>query len=73
MAGVSLVQAKEMLSNWLAADVATSKGQSYSIDGVQVTRVDARTITEKIKYYSGLVRSLERGGSRVVRVVPRDL
>lgn len=66
-----------MLSTWLAAEVGVAKGQSYSIEGMSVTRADLRTIAERVKYWRTEVdRLLSSGGStgpRVRRVIPRDL
>ena len=71
MAGLTLAQAQQHLSEWLAADTAVSKGQSYSIGARAFSRADAAEITEKIKFWQTQVNKLSRGGSRTRRVVPR--
>ncbi len=76
MSELTLAQAQENLSAWIAADLAVSKGQSYSIGGRSMTRADAKAITEKIKFWQNLVNSLTAGsggGLTVKRVMPRDL
>ncbi len=74
MAGMTETQAQELLDLWIAADKAVATGQSYTIGGRSLTRANAEEITNKIKFYSGLVAELGRGGSATVRrVVPRDL
>lgn len=76
MAELTLTQAKENLSAWIAADLAVSKGQSYSIGGRSMTRTDAKEITAKIKFWQNMVTALTSstaGGLTVKRVMPRDL
>jgi hypothetical protein len=70
---ITLAQAKSLLAQWLAADAALANGQAYNIGDISVTKVDGRIVTEKIKYYSGLVQSLSGGGPRMKRIVPRSL
>ena len=57
---VTLAQAQTALSNWLAADVAVSSGQEYSLAGRSFTRVDAEQIRENINYWSRIEASLLR-------------
>lgn len=68
MAGITLAQAEAQLATWLAADTAVASGQSYSIGGRQLTRADAKAITEKIEYWNGQVQKLSRGGNGGMRV-----
>lgn len=73
MAGITLVQAQTQLAAWLEADAAVAQNQSYSIAGRSLSRADAATITEKIKYWNGMVKQLEanaQGRRRTVYVVP---
>lgn len=74
MSGITQDQAQTALDAWIAADLAVSRGQSYTIGGRSLTRADANVITDKIKFYSGLVAEIGRGGSGTVRrALPRDL
>lgn len=50
--------AQTHLDAWLAADLAVAKGQSYSIQGRSLSRVDAETIKSQIAYWQGVVNSL---------------
>ncbi len=50
-------EAQINLDNWLTADTAIQKGQSYSVDGLSVTRADAETITAKINYWQKQVNA----------------
>lgn len=75
MAAWTLKEARTQLSLWLEADAAVATGQAYRIGTRQLTRADARAITEKIKFWRAEVERLEscRRGARVMRAVPRDL
>lgn len=75
MSALTLEQAQQLLTAWVNADLATAKGQSYQIGDVSVTRADAKTIQEKIQFYSSLVTRLSSGrsGPRVRRFIPRDI
>ena len=73
MAGITSSQAQIQLDLWIAADTTVANGQSYSIGNRSLTRADAEEITSKIKFWSGLVTKLSRGGATARRVVPRDL
>jgi hypothetical protein len=42
---------KAALAQWQAADAALAGGQSYTIDGLMLTRVDAHQVKNKITYY----------------------
>lgn len=75
MPAITLAQARAQLTSWLNASTAVAKGQSYSIDGVQFSRVNAEHIQKNIDYWSAKVNRLESGRSgapRVFNVVPRD-
>lgn len=73
MASISVAKATELLDLWLGADAAVASGQSYSIGNRSLTRADAADITEKIKFYADLCDKLSRGGTRVQKVIPRDI
>lgn len=68
MAGLTQSQAQARLDDWLAADAAVSRGQSYSIEGRSMTRADAKTIRENIVFWDGQVRRLSGNGRGGVRV-----
>ncbi len=48
---MTLDDVKKQLLAWEMADMAVAKSQSYSIDGLSLTRVDAELITKKIDYW----------------------
>lgn len=70
MAGITLSEAETQLALWLTADTAVAAGQSYSIDGRSLSRVDAGTISEKIMFWEKMVRRLDRGGIRISGATP---
>jgi hypothetical protein len=74
---MTLPEAKEMLNLWINAEKAVSTGQSYSIGGRSLTRVDLKEIREAQQYWEGEIYKLENNiksrGARVLRVIPRDL
>ncbi len=55
---MTLEEAQAILDKWIAADGAISKGQSYSVDGLSLTRVDASMITEKINFWQKKVNEI---------------
>lgn len=63
MAGITLAQAEAQLAAWIAASTAVASGQSYSIAGRSLTRVDAGEIRSTIDYWDGKVRSLTAAAS----------
>lgn len=67
MAGITLDQAQTALANWLAADAAVSKNQSYSLGGRTLSRADAREIRENISYWNRVVMRLSRGSGARIR------
>lgn len=74
MAGIDLATAQEHLEAWLAADLAVSKRQSYSINGRSLTAADAGDIRGRIEYWQGQVQRLSVPAShrrRTRYVVPR--
>ncbi len=74
---MTLPEAKEMLNLWINAEKAVSTGQSYSIGGRSLTRVDLKEIRDAQQYWEGEIYKLENNiksrGARVLRVIPRDL
>ncbi len=74
MAGITLVQAEAKLTEWLAADTAVAGGQSYSIAGRSLSRVDAGEIRQHIDYWQNWVSKLTRNaaGTRRTRYVVHE-
>ncbi|WP_022850672.1 DUF6148 family protein [Limisalsivibrio acetivorans] len=66
---MTLQTAEELLNLWIAADKAVALGQSYKVGSREVTRADADIITEKINYYSSIVRALSAPPSPRARTV----
>ena len=64
MAGITLAVADAKLQEWLAAESAVAKSQSYSIGNRSLSRVDAGEIREKIEYWNNWVTRLGGGNSR---------
>lgn len=57
---MTLLEAQEKLEMWQKAEVAVSKGQNYSIDGMSATRVDAVTIGRNIAKYQKIIVMINR-------------
>lgn len=57
---ITLAQATARLADWIAADEAVAKGQSYSIGDRSLSRVDAETIRDQIQYWSRVEAQLQR-------------
>ena len=49
MAGITTADAQAHLDEWMAADIAVTKGQAYSIGGRTLSRADAAIIRENIE------------------------
>lgn len=73
MAGITLAQAEEQLTNWLAASTAVAAKQSYRIGERVWTGADAKEIRENIKFWQDMVGTLEAstaGRGRLRTIVP---
>lgn len=69
-------EASTLRAAWMAAEIAVSTGQSYTIGGRMLTRADARHIAERLAFYDRILTGLQSGrgaGVSVFRVMPRDL
>lgn len=55
---MDLSTAQTHLDAWLAASLAVSKGQTYSIGDRSLTRTDAGTIQQQIDYWQRKVNTL---------------
>jgi len=65
---MDLATAQTHLDGWLAVETALRTGQSYSIPEASVTRVDARTVQQRITYWQRVVdgiNSRASGGSNI--------
>ena len=55
---MDVTTAQTHLNAWLAADLAVSKGQSYSVGNRSLSRSDAETIRQQIIYWTRIVNTL---------------
>ncbi|CDN41447.1 DUF6148 family protein [Paenibacillus sp. P22] len=75
----TLETAQTHLSSWLAAELAISTGQSYTIGTRSLTRANLKDVREAVRYWQGQVLACQRAAaglrpaSRVRRYVPTDL
>lgn len=65
MAGITLTDAQDMLSVWLAAEAKVAQGQSYTIGSRSLTRADLSHIAERVSYWQGKVNELAGGGAGI--------
>jgi len=70
MAGITLETAEAKLQFWLDADEKLGKGQSVTLNGDTLTRIDAQA---KIEYWDSYCKRLSHRatGSSIGRVVSR--
>ena len=61
VAAWTLEEARESLKRWLDADAAVATGQEYTIGERSLTRADAATIAQRIKFWKNEVETLEKG------------
>lgn len=57
---LTLTQAQTALDAWIAADLAVTKGQSYSMNGRTLTLANAKEIREQIQYWERRVMAFEQ-------------
>lgn len=69
MAGITLTQAQAQLDAYLAASLAVTKNQAYSIGSESFTRADLGKIQAAIIYWQNMVMRLS--SRRVVRIEPQ--
>lgn len=60
---LTTAQAQAHLDQWLAADTAVALGQSYTVEGQTVTRVDAATIRSQITYWTRVLQEIEQANA----------
>ena len=70
MTGITLAVAQEKLDGWLAAEDKLMAGQSYSINGRTLTRVNLAEVRDAIDSWDRRVKRLTRGGIRISHGVP---
>ena len=66
-------QCQAHLDAWLEADLAVSKGQSYTIGRRVLTRVNATEITKNIRIWEDRLQQAKRrsSGPRTIQIIPR--
>lgn len=72
---MTLQEIKAHLAKWEAADLAVSRGKSYTVDGLTYTRQDVSTIRDQVEYWRlrlAMVLRHGRGGVTVRPVVSLD-
>lgn len=70
----TLEQAKKHLDAWIAAELALSTGQAYTIGKRSLTRVDLNEVMQQIGYWQRQVDLASGNGARRTRrIVPIDL
>jgi len=71
MAGITLAQAEEKLTAYLAAEDAVLSGQAYTIGGRSLTRADLAHIRAGIAAWEQrVIRLTDQGGIRTRGAVP---
>lgn len=69
----TLTTARQMLTEYIRAEKAVLKNQSYTIKDRTYTRATLFRVQEGRKYWEKRVAALENGGSmKVRRFMPRD-
>lgn len=63
MAGITLEQAQARLNDWLEADAAVARNQSYTINGRSLTRASASEIRSNIDYWQKQVDMISARGA----------
>jgi len=63
MPAIALSEAQDQLTTWLAASKAVASGQSYSIAGRSLSRVNATEIRQQIDYWESKVNQILRASS----------
>ena len=66
-------QCQAHLDAWLEADLAVSKGQSYTIGKRVLTRVNATEIAKNIRIWEDRLQQAKRksSGPRTIQIIPR--
>lgn len=64
MPKITLEEAKMNYQLWREAELTLATGQSYSIAGRSLTRLNLKEVLERIRYWGRLVDQLENPGRR---------
>lgn len=67
---MTLQEIKAHLAKWEAADLAVSRGKSYTVDGLTYTRQDASAIRDQLEYWRLRLAMVLRHGRAGVTVRP---
>ena len=70
--GMTIAEMKERLAQYLLAEAAVLKSQSYTIKDRTFERANLREIRKAIKDLQTQIELARRGGKRVRRILPRD-
>jgi len=70
MAGITLSQAEAQLSVWIAASTAVASGQEYKIGDRSLKKANLSDIQSQIKFWDSKVKSLTRGGIKILGGTP---
>jgi len=63
MAGITLAHAQAQLDAFMAANLAVSKGLSYTVDGLSLTRENSAYILKQIEFWDARVKALSKDSS----------
>lgn len=66
---MDLATAQGHLDGWLTVEAALRTGQSYQLPEVGITRVDARTVLQRIQYWQRVVDSLTASAAGVTKTI----
>ena len=72
MAGITLAQAQTQLDSFITASIEVAKNQEYWISGTRYRRADLPAILKAIDFWDNKVKTLSRGGIRIVGATPLD-
>lgn len=62
-----LEQLRAHVAQWEAADLAISKGKSYTLDGISYTRQDAEQVRAMLDYWTRRLAAAMRGRGGSIR------
>lgn len=63
--GITLTHAQTALEAWLSADLAISKGQSYTMNGRSITLANIKEVREQIGYWERRIQTLQNPQSTI--------
>jgi len=72
MAGITQATAQAQLDLFLAAAQAIAANQEYWVNAVRYKRADLGQVMRMIEFWDNKVKSLSRGGIRIVGATPLD-